>query len=98
MSTSMPSTLPGAVSEREGPVVFGQADAKNSSSNDRVEARGRLGVGATHQGGQKQAGEDAGSKPDGTLEECKGHGSLGPAAQGDRGCGIGPPISIGARV
>ena len=70
--------LAGSVSERERPVVLGQTHAKNASSNDRVEARGCLGVGGTDEGGQKQAGEKARSKSDGTLKKCKGHGNLGP--------------------
>jgi len=83
MSTSMPFDLAGSVSERERPIVLGQADAKSSGSHNRVEARGRLGFGETNEGGQKQAGEKAKSKSDGRPKECKGHGNLGPPLPGD---------------
>jgi hypothetical protein len=74
--------LAGGVSEGERPVVLGQADAKNASSNDLVEASGRLGSGKTHEDDQKQASKEARSKSDGTLEKCAGHGNMGPGLQG----------------
>jgi hypothetical protein len=63
------------------PVVLGQADAKNASPNDLVEARRRFGSGGTDEGDQKQASKEARSKSDGTLKKCTGHGNLGPPLQ-----------------
>jgi hypothetical protein len=59
-------------------VVLGQADAKSPASHDRVEARGRLGVGETNEGRQKQAGKRARSKSDATVKNCKDRKNLGP--------------------
>jgi hypothetical protein len=41
------------------------------------ESPGRLGVGRTHEGDQKQASKEAGSESDGTLKKCTDHGKLG---------------------
>ena len=67
--------LAGSVSERERPVVLGQADAKSPACHDRVEARGCLGVGGrTTEGGQEHVGEKARSQSNGTLKKFKDHG------------------------
>ncbi len=66
--------------------------AKNASSNDRVETRGRLDVGATDEGDQKQAGEDARSKSDGTPEKCTL--AVSAPASARRFCALGQPSQL----
>ena len=58
----------GSVSERERSVVLDQANAKSSTSHDRVEARRGLRVSGANEGAQEHVGEKARSKTDAALK------------------------------